>query len=257
MKLLFLLLSICVFAFAWEEDGRICELFEKEKLHGTFVLYDVTTERFVGCDEERARTRFSPASTFKIANSLLGLWSGAVTDVDTVLPYTGDATPFIESWKRDMGLREAIAMSNVPIYQELARRIGLEHMQEGITKLGYGNQEVGTKVDRFWLDGPLKISAQEQALFLAKLADASLQFPEKILQSVREILLLEEKNGIKLYGKTGWQNAPYEGVGWFVGWVESQGKVYAFALNLDMHHASDAPKRVSIAKEALRTLGLL
>jgi beta-lactamase class D len=245
LKLFFLLFSISLFAYAWEENPKICALFAKEKMQGTFLLYDVKKEKFVGCDEVRARTRYTPASTFKIANSLIGLWSGAVEDVDTVLPYTGDANPFMQSWKRDMGLREAIAMSNVPIYQELARRIGLKRMQEGVAKLDYGNQDIGTKVDRFWLDGPLQISAMEQVLFLAKLADNSLPFSKNILQSVREILLLEEKSGMKLYGKTGWQNAPHEGVGWFVGWVESKGEIYAFALNLDMHQASDAPKRVS------------
>lgn len=56
-------------------------------------------------------------------NSLIGLWSGAVVDVDAVLPYTGEVNPFMQSWKRDMGLREAIVISNVPIYQELALRI--------------------------------------------------------------------------------------------------------------------------------------
>lgn len=251
MKLLLLLFSISLFAYAWEENPKICALFAKEKMQGTFLLYDVKKEKFVGCDEVRARTRYTPASTFKIANSLIGLWSGAVEDVDTVLPYTGDANPFMQSWKRDMGLREAIAMSNVPIYQELARRIGLERMREGVAKLGYGNQNIGTKVERFWLDGPLEISALEQVLFLAKLADKTLPFSEKTLQSVQRILLLEEKSGIKLYGKTGWQNAPFEGVGWFVGWVESERETYTFALNIDMRNASDAPKRVSIAKEAL------
>ena len=241
-----------MFVYAWEEDARICKLFENEKVQGTFVLYDVKKEKFVGCNEARAHTRYVPASTFKIANSILGLWSGAVADIDSILPYRGDANPFVASWKRDMGLREAIAMSNVPIYQELARRIGLERMREGVAKLGYGNQNIGTKVERFWLDGPLEISALEQVLFLAKLADKTLPFSEKILQSVQNILLLEEKSGIKLYGKTGWQNAPFEGVGWFVGWVESEKETYTFALNIDMRNASDAPKRVSMAKEALR-----
>lgn len=256
LKLFVLLLFISVFVHAWEEDASICKLFENEKVQGTFVLYDIKKEKFVGCDEARAGTRYVPASTFKIANSILGLWSGAVADVDSILPYTGDANPFVSSWKRDMGLREAIAMSNVPIYQELARRIGLERMREGVVRLGYGNQDIGTKVDRFWLDGPLEISALEQVLFLAKLADQTLPFSKKILQSAQNILLLEEKNGIKLYGKTGWQNAPLAGVGWFVGWVENRGKIYTFALNLEMHDASDAPKRISIAKEALRLYGL-
>ena len=54
--------------------------------------------------------------------------------VDEVLPYGGKPQPRKE-WERDMGLREAIKMSNVPIYQELARRIGIVRMREGKLRL--------------------------------------------------------------------------------------------------------------------------
>ena len=80
-------------------------------------------------DEARAKKRFTPASTFKIANSLIGLDVSAVKSVDEVLPYGGKPQR-IKEWERDMGLREAIKMSNVAIYQELARRIGIERMRK-------------------------------------------------------------------------------------------------------------------------------
>ena len=64
-----------------------------------------------------------------------------------------------------MSLREAIRLSNVPIYQELARRVGLAPMGEQVARLDYGNRDIGTCVDRFWLDGPLQISAMEQVRF--------------------------------------------------------------------------------------------
>lgn len=111
--------------------------------------------------------RFLPASTFKIPNSLIELSVGAVRSVDEVLPYKGPSQPFVKAWAKDMGRREAISLSNVPIYQELARRIGLDRMRENIVRMDYGNKEVGASVDSFWLSGPLKISAVEQALFLA------------------------------------------------------------------------------------------
>jgi beta-lactamase class D len=40
--------------------------------------------------------------------------------------------------------------------------------------MDYGNTEIGTAVDTFWLPGPLKISAVEQTRFLAKLAQDAL-----------------------------------------------------------------------------------
>ena len=55
-------------------------------------------------------------------NQSVAAFLGAVKSVNEVLPYGGKLQR-IKEWERDMGLREAIKMSNVPIYQELARRI--------------------------------------------------------------------------------------------------------------------------------------
>lgn len=261
MKYIFVsVLIIFVFsaqAAAWEESLPIGELFKNAGVNGTFVLYDAGTRRYIGHDEARARKRFVPASTFKIPNSLIGLWTGVVHTVDEVIPYTGPPQPFIPAWKKDMALREAIALSNVPIYQELARRIGLERMRDQVASLDYGNREIGTAVDTFWLQGPLEIGAVEQVRFLARLAQDALPVSPAIQKSVREIVLLERGPGWELYGKTGWVNAPGPGVGWWVGWVQKDGPVAAFALNMDMVQAADGPKRVVLGRACLQALGIL
>lgn len=245
-------------AAVWEDKPEIGELFRSAEVKGTFVLYDVTTNTYTGHDKVRAEKQYVPASTFKIPNSLIGLSVAAVKSVDEVLPYRGDPHPFIKTWGKDMGLREAIALSNVPIFQELARRIGLERMQENVSRMNYGNKEIGSSVDTFWLNGPLKISAVEQTQFLAKLAQGALPFPQACQKSVREIILLDQGENWKLYGKTGWQNAPDRGVGWWVGWLQRKdGHIYAFALNIDIQKASDARKRVELGKASLKILGIL
>ena len=241
----------------WKESPEIGQIFKSAEVHGTFVLYDVTANAYIGHDKARAEKRFIPASTFKIPNTLIGLSVGAVQNVDEVLPYKGDPHPFIEAWVKDMGLREAIALSNAAIYQELARRIGLERMRDNVSRLGYGNKEIGAAVDIFWLNGPLKISAVEQTQFLARLAQNALPFPQVYQKSVCEIVLLDRSEDRKLFGKTGWQNAPDPGVGWWVGWVEKNSRFYAFALNMDIQKASDASKRVETGKACLNALGIL
>ena len=244
-------------ATGWEDKPELGELFRSAEVNGTFVLYDVTANTYIGHDKVRAEKQYVPASTFKIPNSLIGLSVRAVKSVDEVLPYRGDPNPFIKAWGKDMGLREAIALSNVPIYQELARRIGLERMQENVSRMDYGNKEIGGSVDTFWLNGPLKISAIEQTQFLAKLAQGALPFPQACQKSVREIVLLDQGENWKLYGKTGWQNAPDHGVGWWVGWLQKKdGHIYAFALNIDIKKASDASKRVELGKASLKMLGI-
>ena len=129
MKLLFaisiFLLVNQAYAVETEHSPEIEKLFNEAGVNGTFVLYDVTAERFVTHNHQRAEKRFIPASTFKVANSLIGLSTGAISSVDEVLPYGGKPQPF-KAWEQDMGLRDAIKVSNVPVYQELARRIGLD-----------------------------------------------------------------------------------------------------------------------------------
>jgi beta-lactamase class D len=173
-----------------------------------------------------------------------------------VLPY-GGKPQYMKIFEQDMSLREAIKISNVPIYQELARRIGLERMKANVSKLGYGNAEIGPVVDDFWLKGPLNISAVEQTQFLARLAQGQLPFPADAQAKVREIAQLDKGEDWTLYGKTGWTGSQKPGIGWWVGWVEQGGKVYSFALNINMDNISDAPKRLEVGKASLKALGLM
>ena len=253
---LLMLLTLQAHAVDWEESPAVGELFKTAGVTGTFVLYDVSHHQFIGHDRARAERRFIPASTFKIPNSLIGLSTGAVASVDEVLPYGGKPQRF-KFWEKDMGLRDAIRISNVPIYQELARRIGVERMREHVIKLDYGNKEIGNTVDHFWLDGPLQISAVEQAGFLARLARDELPFPSDTQQTVREIVRVEQSDSWTLYAKTGWGGDTSPEIGWWVGWVQKEGRVYAFALNVDVYRASDADKRIPLGKASLQALGVL
>jgi len=240
----------------WTESPDIAELFHEAKVTGTFVVLDTRSGERTGYNEKRALTQYVPASTFKIANTLIGLSVGAVSNVDTVVEYGGHPQP-IKEWERDMSLREAIEMSNVAIYQTLARRIGLERMASFVRRFDYGNMEIGQTVDRFWLDGPLRISAVEQTAFLAKLAAGSLPIDRQVQAQTEEILLKAQGEGWGLWAKSGWQNAPNSGVGWWVGWVRSRGVNYPFALNIDIESSEMAAIREPLSKACLRSLGLL
>lgn len=257
MKALFaLLMLLATPVWAWQEQPQIAKLFQAAGVRGTFVLLDVQDGSLRGHDQARAETRFIPASTFKLANSLIGLDAGVVKDVEQLLPYGGKPQPY-QIWERDMGLREAIKVSNVPIYQELARRIGLPQMGDKVRQLGYGNGEIGTRVDNFWLVGPLQISAVEQTSFLARLAQGQLPFSASAQAQVREIARLEQGADWTLYGKTGWADSYEPDIGWWVGWVEQGGKLYSFALNIDMSHPDTTGQRIALGKASLRAMGLL
>ena len=237
------------------QPPNLGKLFDSAGVKGTFVLYDVSENRRIVHNLPRAEKRFVPASTFKIANSLIGLSTGTVESVDDVLPYGGKPQPF-KSWEQDMALRDAIRVSNVPVYQELARRIGHEQMRDNLEAIPYGNAEIGNEVDKFWLKGPLRISAMEQTVFLAQLAQGELPFPPGAQRSVREIARLEQKDERVLYGKTGWSMTDGTHIGWWVGWVTNNGHIFSFALNIDMPDESYVSKRVELGKACLKELDI-
>jgi beta-lactamase class D len=225
-------------------------VFEREGFPGTFVAYDAAADRLTEVGAARAARRYVPASTFKIPNSLIALEVGAVKDADEIFRYDGKPRR-MKAWEKDMTLREAMAASNVPVYQEIARRIGLERYRDWMARLDFGNRQPGTIVDQFWLDGPLAISAVEQARFLARLAMGRFPVSERSRGIVREIVRIEENAGRTLFAKTGWSGK----IGWWAGWVEQGSRITSFALNMDMSRLEGAPKRIAISKELLARLG--
>lgn len=258
-----LLLSLPAAAIELKPLPAIEEVFKKAQVNGTFVLYDPGTDQWVGHAEIRAVTRFIPASTFKVPNSLIGLQASSVRDVDEVF-YRHDGTPqMLKAWEKDMSLRDAIHVSNVRAYQALAERIGQQAMQANLNTLDYGNAVIGPSLETFWLDGSLKISAIEQVRFLTQLSQGKLPYPVALQAQVRDIIKLETGEGWTLYGKTGWAGKVDPGIGWFVGWVEKAGRFHVFALNIDVPNDATPPslptalaKRIDVAKASLAAAGV-
>lgn len=233
------------------------QVFSDAGVTGTFALLDVREHRLTVVDRKRAETRAVPASTFKIPHSLIALETGAVRDVDEVVPYGGKPQPFPQ-WERDMSLREALPASNAAIYQELARRIGPEQEKAWLARLDYGNQRIGSAVDRFWLDGPLKISPVEQTWFLQRFATGALPVATAHLEAVTDLLTVPTEGSAALYGKTGliFQSDPQ--LGWWAGWAQHpDGRLHTFALTIDIDQDTEAAQRVPLGKELLRRLGAL
>jgi beta-lactamase class D len=199
--------------------------------------------------------QFLPASTFKVANALIALETGVVRE-DERFPWDGSPL-FLKAWEKDLTLQEAMAVSSVPVFQEVARRIGKQHMADWVAKIAYGNAEIGEKVDRFWLDGPLAISPLEQTRFMVRLAQNQLPFSKQSLEGLRRIMPQEDIEEVHLFGKTGWAMAAKPMIGWYVGWMENHNNIVAFAVQIIMKSEDDAPLRKSLAVAALRYSGYL
>ena len=221
---------------------------------GAFVLYDLNLKRYIRYNPERCAERFIPASTFKIMNSLIGLETGIIPDADYVIKWDGTKYD-IPAWNQDHTLRTAIQNSVVWYYQELARRVGEKKMQEYVDAAHYGNQDISGKIDTFWLEGGLRISAEEQVEFLKRLYKGELPLSQRSMNIVKEILVLEKTETYQLSGKTGsgQRITPHES--WFVGYLETKGNVYFFATNIEGSDGSGDKAR-EIAQNILQNLGL-
>ena len=119
----------------------------------------------------------------------------------------------LSSLAKNMTMVEAMQLSTVPIYQEIAKRIGLPLMQSELSRVGYGNKNIGNIIDRFWLDGPLEITPTQSLDFVTKLSNKALPFKPEVQQAVQDMLLIETHPTFKLYGKTGWGTSKPHDVG--------------------------------------------
>ena len=240
---------------------------------GAFVLYDQRTKRYVRYNEERCRERFTPFSTFKIPNSIIGLETKVIANAETQMRWepkrfpesvNWTQSPYVD-WKHDHTLRSAMKYSVVWYYRELARRVGEERMRRMVARLGYGNQDVSgvwdspNLFDAFWLNGSLLISADEQVEFLRKFYAGELPVASLTTKIVKEILALEKTADYTLSGKTGGGRlGENRAFGWFVGYVETKGNVCFFALNLEgPNSASIRERRIELTKQILAALGYL
>lgn len=245
-------------ADSWELHPEWAAEFTAQSVTGTMLVYDEKTQRFLVFDRRRAETAFTPASTFKMFNALAALETGAIADEHEVLHWDGTKRPLAD-WNRDHDLASGMKYSVVWFYQEIARRIGQERMQDWIGKAGYGNRDISGGIDRFWLGkGGLRISALEQIAFLRRLADGALPFSARSQDIVRRITIAEQGDGYVLHAKTGWKQVEGEtDLGWYVGWVERDARRWFFALNIDMPNKDDARKRIIVARVLLTRLGAL
>lgn len=230
--------------------------FDQAQLQGVIVTKQAGHIQVYGNSLARANTAYIPASTFKMLNALIGLEHHKAS-VDEVFRWDGQKRAYA-SWQKDMTLGEAMQLSAVPVYQTLARRIGLDLMQKEVKRINFGNHQIGTQVDNFWLVGPLKITPIQEVEFVDQLAQGTLPFSQNVQQQVRQMLLLQEINGNKVYGKTGWGMDVTPQVGWLTGWVEQpNGHKVAYSLNVEMKADTPPKIRQDLVISSLKNLGII
>ena len=241
-------------------DSNFQKIIDDANVNGVLLIYDPQNQTYTSNDFDRAEKRFSPASTFKITNSIIALETGVVKDENTMFKWDGKKR-FFKMWEQDFIFSEAFKKSCLPCYQEIARDIGTKRMKKYVEKIGYPNMDIdSSNIDQFWLTGSSKISAIEQVQFLERLYNSELPISERTEKIIKKIMIIDEKLDYQLSGKTGWAMGDDDNLGWFVGFVKQEGKVYFIATNIDPKENFDMKLfsriRLQLLKRAMKHQGI-
>lgn len=214
-------------------DDSLGKHFKMANVRGSFAVLDNGTGEFTIYNLERYRdSAYLPASTFEIVSSLIGLQTGKIVNDSMVIQWDGiDRND--DECDKDMSMYSAFRHSCPAWYQEMARRIGADTIQQYLDTLSYGNKKI-SRVDSFWLDNALKIKPDEQLGLVKKLYFNELPFHKLNQEIVKRAMLIEDNTAYKLAYKTGWgykENGDI--LGWTVGWIEENKHPFFFVLNID------------------------
>ena len=199
---------------------------------GSFVLYDITKNRWLIYDEKNALKRVSPESTYKIYSALIGLDEQVITPSDNLQKWDRTAYPFQE-WESDQTLSTAMAASVNWYFQNIDAQLGSQTIYQHLKELNYGNMMVGPNLDHYWMESTLKISPVEQVKLLSQLYADELPFDRDSMRLVKDSILISDSNSGSVYGKTGTGRVNDQDInGWFVGYIQKRNHTYIFATNI-------------------------
>lgn len=214
-----------------------------------FIAQEGTTKLI---QEGDCTKRHSPCSTFKIAISLMGYNEKILIDETTpTWPFKQHYVDYIERWKKPHNPTLWMENSTIWYSQVITQKIGMKSFKQYVHKFNYGNQDVrgdsnkNNGLTNAWLGNSLKISGQEQVVFIQSLINNQLPISEHASTMTKNLVFKKElDNGWKLYGKTGSgrtptapnSSEPQNIIRWFIGWVEKNGRHIAFA-----HYMEEEP----------------
>ena len=203
-----------------------------------------------------------PASTFKIINALIALETGVIQDENDLVKWVGEADKVLYGYRpeiyHDMAVKEAFEQSAGWVYIELAKKIGRDRYRNYLTQCQYGNGNLSEKGVDFWNFGPFGISLRNQVAFLKALYAGKLPFSGRNMAIVKRLMVTERTDNYVIRAKTGWTRDGGVDTGWWIGYVEKQGKHCFFATRLIRNRKTPNPAfaacRKTITKDILRQL---
>lgn len=240
--------------YVFQEQGRNITYLDLDdsfgNREGCFVLYDTENDTWQIYNKERAATRITPVSTYKIYSALFGLEAGIISPEQSLMEWDGQYHDY-ESWNGSQTLQSAMENSVTWYFQAIDRQTGFSVIRDYIEKTGYGNQIVQGDIYSYWADSSLEISPIEQVEMLQKLYWNQFAFSPENVRAVKDSIYLYSEGNSRIYGKTGTGKVNgINALGWFIGYMEQEDRTYFFATYI----RSDTLATGSIAAELTHSI---
>jgi beta-lactamase class D len=236
------------------------------------LLADAASGRIL-VREGRCNSPATPASTFKIALSLMGFDSGVLqTRHAPVLQFRDGDVDWRENWRADTDPARWMKDSVVWYSQRTVGQLGRKRYATYVKNFGYGNRDLDGRPARKdgrrmeWINSSLHISPAEQLAFLSRLLNRQLKVSPAAIEQTAAILRQEtQAAGWALYGKTGSGSAlaapgvysPDRSVGWFVGWASKGAQTVVFVRMAEVGDEVKGPAGLHVRDTLLTELPAL
>jgi beta-lactamase class D len=206
--------------------------------------------------------RVTPASTFKIAISLMGYDAGFLSDEHSpALPFRPGYPDWIPSWRTTTDPTSWMKNSVVWYSQQVTAHLGEARFQRYVSAFHYGNEDVAgdpgkhNGLTHAWLSSSLQISPLEQLAFLEMFVRRQLPIKDRAYVMTGRVTALGVLgSGWEVHGKTGtgFPVAPDgstdedHAFGWFVGWASKNAHSVVFVRLIQ----DDRAETISAGKRA-------
>ena len=226
-------------------------------IKGCAVIYNPIENTCYLYNEGLAKQEASPYSTFKIISALAGIHNNVIKDETSTMNYNGTQYPNLE-WNKNLTLKEAFQTSCIWYFRQVVNAVGKNEIQNELNELDYGNKDISEwegsninpyeELNGFWLNSSLKISPLQQVKVLEKIFDGQSIYSSQEIETVKEIMLIQNDETQKIYGKTG---SGSNGEAWFVGFIQTNDQRIYLATYL-----SDLSKSGEISGSTAKEISL-
>lgn len=188
-------------------DPAIVKIMDSANVTGVFALMENGSGQFTITNLAAYKdSAFAPLNTFFAFPTLIALDKGYISH---------DA----KTW---------VALDSVNYFEGLISKIGRESMVKTRDSLHYGKGVMSADSTKYWTNGSLLITPDEQLGFIKKLYFNELPFQKRSQDMYKKMIVREDNANYKLSYIDGLDSA--KGQNWFLGYVEENKHPYFFVF---------------------------